>query len=169
MRIVKETSGELVIKRVKSQASAMFIGLSILAVILTIIMIGVVDSGMVQPRGKSRPTSGAIVFLLPLLILPAYFFDKNSNKKALTINSDNQTVTIVGKNTQQIGFADIKNFRFGKAFNEVLIIELELNNGQIKSSGINAPPKDPISKYVNILEKLNTRLNKQNASEEKNK
>ncbi|HRH45375.1 MAG TPA: hypothetical protein PKY82_27295 [Pyrinomonadaceae bacterium] len=157
MEIRQETENKIVVGMVKSYVGTIFFAMSFF-----IILIGVFAAAEAQPRagGMSRTPSGGGYLAVTLVPAILVYFDWRRNRKELTMDSKERTMTIVGSQNQKYSLDEIQSFCLGAGNylgKTVSQIDLQLKNGQRVSSGINSHRGDAET-AEKIMQKLSDRL-----------
>ncbi|HEY8558918.1 MAG TPA: hypothetical protein VIL74_00845 [Pyrinomonadaceae bacterium] len=158
MRITEETNDKLIVKRAESHVWIYFLFICFGGFFLMMISMGSVKAGYVEPRGKSRPQSGAVVVLFPVATILIYFYERRQNRKAIIMDSKERIMTVVGARTDKVPFAEIKEFGLDKTgLTESTLIVVEMMDGQRFGTGI-AAPRGKDENLPEILQKLTAKL-----------
>jgi len=158
MQITEETDTKLVVKKTHSNSWLYMLGASVVVMFMALAISSFARMNKVEPRGSSRAPAGAVLFVFPVGALIFYFLDRRQNRKALIIDSDERTATVVGSREFQVPFDEINRFCLGRAeFRGGSLIEMELKSGLRASTGIDAHRGNAADVEM-IMQKLGARL-----------
>lgn len=137
MRIVEETDKKLIVKN-ESHAGKIFFVFGLMLALFALVFLAAAGP---EHFNKGRSTAGAGIFVLPFVGLVYMFLEGRRNRKALILDADARTVTVVGPSkVDVVGFDEIRRFYIGtNPLNKATQLEFELTDGRRFGTGVDTP------------------------------